>query len=253
MNIARGYQANCVLEDGSVFTLGGSWSGGVGNKHGEVWTEAAGWKRLTGVPITPMLSNDPSRNFGGDSHFWLFPAPNGRVFHAGPGVNMHWIGTQGDGSVSVIGPRGDDEFSVNGNAVMYDIGKILKTGGGPAYEGVNANANSYVIDINDGVQVRKIAPNGLRARVPQQRGAAQRPGRDHRRPDLCERVHRQQRRAQARVVRPGDRDLHARCRPLPWVATTTAWPCCCPMRASCRQAAGFAVRAVLPTILTCRS
>ena len=158
MNIARGYQANCVLEDGSVFTLGGSWSGGVGNKHGEVWTEASGWKRLSGVPITPMLSNDPSRNFGGDSHFWLFPAPNGRVFHAGPGMNMHWIGTQGDGSVSVIGPRGDDEFSVSGNAVMYDIGKVLKIGGGPAYEGVNANANSYIIDINNGVQVRKIAP-----------------------------------------------------------------------------------------------
>lgn len=158
MNIARGYQANCVLEDGSVFTLGGSWSGGVGNKHGEVWTEAAGWRRLNSVPITPMPSNDPSRNFGGDSHFWLFPAPNGRVFHAGPGVNMHWIGTQGNGSVTSAGPRGDDQFSVNGNAVMYDIGKILKTGGGPAYEGTNANANSYIIDVNDGATVRKIAP-----------------------------------------------------------------------------------------------
>ena len=158
MNIARGYEANCVLEDGSVFTLGGSWSGGVGNKHGEVWTEAAGWKRLTGVPIDSMLSVDPSRNFGGDSHFWMFPAPNGKVFHAGPGVDMHWIGTQGVGSVSTVGPRGDDQFSVNGNAVMYDIGKLLKTGGGPAYEGVNANANSYIIDINAGATVRKITP-----------------------------------------------------------------------------------------------
>ena len=158
MNIARGYEANCVLEDGSVFTLGGSWSGGVGNKHGEVWTEAAGWRRLTGVAIDSMLSSDPSRAFGGDSHFWMFPAPNGKVFHAGPGVDMHWIGTQGAGSVSTVGPRGDDQFSVNGNAVMYDIGKLLKTGGGPAYEGVNANANAYVIDINADAQVRKITP-----------------------------------------------------------------------------------------------
>ena len=164
MNIARGYEANCVLEDGSVFTLGGSWSGGVGNKHGEVWTEVAGWRRLTGVPINTMLSSDPSRSFGGDSHFWMFAAPNGKVFHAGPGVEMHWIGTQGPGSVSTIGPRGDDQFSVNGNAVMYDIGKVLKTGGGPAYEGVNANANSYVIDLNNGAQVRKI-PSMAYARV----------------------------------------------------------------------------------------
>ncbi len=158
MNIARGYEANCVLEDGSVFTLGGSWSGGSGNKHGEVWTEASGWRRLSGVPITSMLSSDPSRAFGADSHFWMFPAPNGRVFHAGPGVAMNWIATQGNGSVAPAGPRGDDQFSINGNAVMYDIGKILKTGGGPAYEGTNANANAYVIDINDGATVRKIAP-----------------------------------------------------------------------------------------------
>jgi hypothetical protein len=40
MNIPRGYQANTLLRDGSVLTLGGSWSGGVGNKHGEVWTAA---------------------------------------------------------------------------------------------------------------------------------------------------------------------------------------------------------------------
>uniref|UniRef100_UPI0017B24B5A DUF4082 domain-containing protein n=1 Tax=Methylibium sp. TaxID=2067992 RepID=UPI0017B24B5A len=158
MNITRGYNANCVLEDGSVFTLGGSWSGGVGNKHGEVWTEAAGWRRLTGVPIDTMLSVDTTRNFGGDSHFWLVTAGNGKVFHAGPGMQMHWIGTQGVGSVAPAGPRGDDEFSVNGNVVMYDVGKLLKTGGMRGYEGVPANANAYVIDINAGVQVRKIAP-----------------------------------------------------------------------------------------------
>ena len=45
MNTARGYNANTILADGSVLTLGGSWSGGVGNKHGEGWTEAGGWRR----------------------------------------------------------------------------------------------------------------------------------------------------------------------------------------------------------------
>ena len=43
MNIPRAYQANTLLRDGSVLTLGGSWSGGVGNKHGEVWTATGGW------------------------------------------------------------------------------------------------------------------------------------------------------------------------------------------------------------------
>ncbi len=162
MNIPRGYQANTLLADGAVLTLGGSWSGGVGNKHGEVWTAASGWRRLSGVPIDPFLSPDPSRNFGGDSHFMLLPAGNGKVFHAGPGINMHWIDTTGNGRVTDAGPRGDDEFSVSGTAVMFDAGKILKVGGGPGYDSVNANANSYVIDVSADVTVRKIAPMAYR-------------------------------------------------------------------------------------------
>ncbi len=161
MNVARGYQANCVLQDGSVLTLGGSWSGPVGGKHAEIWTQAQGWRMLPGVPVTPMLSADPfpiNAYYSNDSHFWLLPAGNGKVFHAGPGFAMHWIDTQGNGSVTAAGPRGDDEFSINGTVAMYDIGKILKNGGAAAYEDLNANANSYVIDINAGVKVRKIAP-----------------------------------------------------------------------------------------------
>jgi hypothetical protein len=36
--------------DGSVFTLGGSFSGGVGNKHGEIWRpETESWTYLPNV------------------------------------------------------------------------------------------------------------------------------------------------------------------------------------------------------------
>ncbi len=159
MTIPRGYNANTILHDGSVFTLGGSWSGGVGNKHGEVWTEAVGWRRLTGVSVDPMLSVDSSRNFGGDSHYWLIPQGNGRVLYAGPGVNMQWIDTRGNGAVAPAGRRGDDQFSVSGTAVMYAPGKMLKVGGSPGYEGFDANANAYVIDTTGGsAVVRKLAP-----------------------------------------------------------------------------------------------
>ena len=159
MNIPRGYNANTILADGSVLTLGGSWSGAVGNKHGEVWTEAGGWRRMSGIPIDPMLSADASRNFGGDSHFWLIPTGHGRVLHAGPGVNMHLLDTRGNGAVQPLGLRGDDLFSVSGTAVMYDIGKVLKLGGSSLYEGADANANAYVIDTNGGgAAVRKLAP-----------------------------------------------------------------------------------------------
>jgi galactose oxidase len=47
---------------------------------------------------------------------------------------------------------------MNGNAVMYDIGKILKVGGAPAYEEADANANAYIIDISSGTAlVKKVA------------------------------------------------------------------------------------------------
>jgi YVTN family beta-propeller protein len=155
MQIARAYQGTTPLHDGSVLTLGGSWAGGNGNKHGELWTDGA-WRRLPGVLIDPFLSVDASRDFGGDSHLWLLPAGNGRVFHAGPGINMNWIDTAGSGRVLPLGRRSDDEFSINGGAFMYDYGRILKVGGGPGYDSVNSNANSYVIELGAGVEVRKI-------------------------------------------------------------------------------------------------
>ncbi|APW39155.1 hypothetical protein RD110_19660 [Rhodoferax koreense] len=158
MQITRGYNANTLLQDGSVFTLGGSFSGGQGNKHGEVWTASAGWKRLTGVPVDNMVGPDSAGVYRGDNHMWLLPTGNGMVLHAGPSANMNWIDTRGNGSVTPAGRRGDDAYSMSGTAVMYDVGKILKAGGSPSYQNVNATAGSYIIDVNDGLQVRKIAP-----------------------------------------------------------------------------------------------
>jgi galactose oxidase len=105
--------------------------------------------------VTP----DPDGMWRGDNHLWLFAQANGKVFQAGPGVAMHWIDTNGDGSVTDAGVRADDASSMNGNAVMYDIGKILKVGGAPAYENADASASAYVIDIGGAsAQVKKLAP-----------------------------------------------------------------------------------------------
>lgn len=163
MNIPRGYPGNTTLANGSVLTLGGSWSGGEGGKIGEVWTASGGWTRKTGIPAGPFTGPDPGGVFRGDNHLWLFPHTNGRVFHAGPTAAMHWITTAGNGSVTAAGNRGDDVYSMNGNAVMYDIGKILKTGGAPAYEEAYANASAFVIDLNANATRRVASMNYARA------------------------------------------------------------------------------------------
>jgi hypothetical protein len=161
MNIPRGYEADTVLTNGSVLTFGGSWSGGQGGKTAEVWTQGSGWNVLTNVPETNIIGPDPQGVYRGDNHLWLFDAPNGEVFHAGPSANMNWITTSGAGSITPAGNRGNDPYAINGNAVLYDVGMIMKTGGAPAYQDANAEANTYLININGGVgnvTVNQLAP-----------------------------------------------------------------------------------------------
>jgi galactose oxidase len=155
MNIPRGYQGTTPLSNGNVFTLGGSWSGGLGGKAGEVWDPNNGWTRLSGVPSTNVIGPDPQGVYRGDNHLWLFAQSNGTVFHAGPSSQMNWISTTGNGSIQSAGTRGIDAFSINGNAVMYDIGKILKVGGAVAYgqnftQPTYASDSVYKIDISKG-------------------------------------------------------------------------------------------------------
>ncbi|MEM6967310.1 MAG: PA14 domain-containing protein, partial [Bacteroidota bacterium] len=151
MNIARGYHSNVTLASGASLTIGGSWSGGVGGKNGEIWTSKSGWYQPNGIPVDVITDGTNSnQNPKLDDYFaWLWVAPNGKLFHAGPSQTMHWIDTDGVGSYTNAGLRGDDAYSASGTTVMYDIGKILKVGGAPTSgAGGNANGGTYTIDIN---------------------------------------------------------------------------------------------------------
>src|SRR5260370_42327361 len=71
---------------------------------------------------------------------------------------MNWIDTSGNGTITSAGNRADDPYSMNGKAVLYDVGLILKAGGAPAYQDANATTSTYTINIKNGVNVTKIAP-----------------------------------------------------------------------------------------------
>ncbi|BCJ46567.1 hypothetical protein GCM10010168_62060 [Actinoplanes ianthinogenes] len=167
MTTPRGYQASATLGDGRVFTIGGSWSGGWGgyngspHKAGEVWSPSTGWTALPGADAAPMLTADanPNGDYRKDNHAWLFAWSGGKVLQAGPSKAMNWYTTSGTGGVSPAGVRGDDGDAMNGNAVMYDTGKILTVGGAPNYENNNATANAYVLSVDgSAVTTRKVAP-----------------------------------------------------------------------------------------------
>ena len=135
MNIKRGYHSMTILDDGSVFTVGGSFSGGRGNKDGEIWDSSTeSWKRLHGIQAEQLSTSDAGGVYRADNHMWLFQSPNGRIFHAGPSRQMHWIEIGGSGSITESIVRGNDNDAMNGNAVMYDVGKILTVGGAENYD-----------------------------------------------------------------------------------------------------------------------
>ncbi|BAN26594.1 RICIN domain-containing protein [Caballeronia insecticola] len=159
MNISRGYQGSVTLSNGNVFLVGGSWNGGLGGKTGETWTPGSGWQINGAIVDDYILTNDAAGVFRADNHAWMFAVANGRVFHAGPSRAMHWFDTAGNGSVTAAGNRGNDSDAMNGNAVMYDIGKILTVGGAPSYDQSTATSNATLIDISSGTAVtRTIAP-----------------------------------------------------------------------------------------------
>ncbi len=158
MEISRGYQTSVTLSDGRVFTVGGSWSDRAGGKDGEVLdAQGTSWTRLPGITATSILTDDTQGVFRADNHAWLFADRGGSVFHAGPSDQMNWFTTDGDGTQTSAGLRSDSADAMNGNAVLYDAGKIITLGGAPDYgeePGTAprryATARAYAIDISGG-------------------------------------------------------------------------------------------------------
>jgi galactose oxidase len=159
MNIPRAYHGSVTLSNGSVFVIGGSWNGGWGNKTGETWTSGSGWRVNWSLLADYILTQDAGGIYRADNHAWLFAVANGRIFHAGPSQAMHWFDTAGNGTVTDAGKRANDTDAMNGNAVMYDIGKILAVGGAPSYEQSNATSNATLIDISTGTAKATALPS----------------------------------------------------------------------------------------------
>jgi NPCBM/NEW2 domain/Domain of unknown function (DUF1929) len=87
---------------------------------------------------------------------WMFVAPNGKVFYAGPRNRTVWLDT-GEGTWSNGVGAADGQYRKYGSSVMYDIGKILVLAGGPGDgtggcpEGSKCGyTSSKLIDINSG-------------------------------------------------------------------------------------------------------
>ncbi|CAI6334272.1 unnamed protein product [Periconia digitata] len=151
MTIGRGYQTSTILSNGKVFTIGGAYSGPREGKNGEIYDPATEeWTALPKADVKPMLTVDHEGIWREDNHAWLFGWKAGSVFQAGPSMDQHWYGTEGQGSVVKAGTR-DTEHAMCGIFVMYDAirGKILSAGGSPDYTDSNANKHAHITTIGE--------------------------------------------------------------------------------------------------------
>ncbi len=134
MNAGRWYPTNLLLPNGDMLVIAGTDTARrVGeNRLPQVWeAETQRWRNLTGAMLS--LRTYP----------WMFVAPNGQAFNAGPDPVARYLDTSGTGHwTEVAESLFGDRFA--GSAVMYDDGKIMVCGGGDNFP----TETVEVIDLN---------------------------------------------------------------------------------------------------------
>ena len=154
MNDPRWYNTSVALPNGRVWTVSGSGGSGTAER----WDNASGWSRLTGINWNTVLAEPGYINIW---HPLLLLAPDGRLIHFGPTDTMHWVTTDGGGSLSNTGTVvPGSHYPKEGAWVMFNEGRILVAGGGAnttanASDTTTGNSTNlaYIVDVRTGTPV----------------------------------------------------------------------------------------------------
>ena len=148
MHVGRWYNGAVQLPGGRVFTAVGD----PGSPYPELWTQEKGWDYLLGASLQTAVLDYPSLTEPKNWLPHLNLAPNGQIFHSGHTPQMNYIDVTGNGTVTPVSIRNDWDIS-NAPTSMYDVGKLLKTGGG-------AKTNrAIIIDLNGATPTKtEVAP-----------------------------------------------------------------------------------------------
>jgi hypothetical protein len=134
MAVGRWYPTVTPLRNGEMLITEG------GPDTPEVRTTAGGLRALTTAALNLPL------------YPWIDVAPDGRAFYSGPDQTMRSLDTTGGGAWQAFTQR-DGLNRSYGSHALYDVGKILVTGG------ASSSTDSRVIDINGAApQVSATAP-----------------------------------------------------------------------------------------------
>jgi hypothetical protein len=144
MNKGRWYPSNVTLANGDTLVMAGTFTTSVTptivNTLPQVLPSAGGsWRDLTTAKLD-SLPTYPS------IYPFLYLAPNGRVFNAGPQQMARYLDTSGTGIWTDVDASGLF-YRDYGSSVMYDEGKVLIVGGS-INETVTPTAKAEVIDLS---------------------------------------------------------------------------------------------------------
>jgi Galactose oxidase-like, Early set domain/Glyoxal oxidase N-terminus/Fibronectin type III domain len=120
MNNGRWYPTNTTLPNGDMLVISGTIDSSNNiNVEPQVWqTATTSWRYLTSADLALPF------------YPYMFVAPNGKVFCAGPSQTTRYLDVTGSGAWSTVG---NSNYGTRnwGSAVMYDDGKVLLMGGSP--------------------------------------------------------------------------------------------------------------------------
>lgn len=145
MNARRWYPTNTTLASGDVLTVAGQYNGTMNpdgtfpkiqNKLPQIYDpDTNTWRNLTDAQLQLPL------------YPYMYQAPDGRVFQAGPSTTTRYLDTSGTGAWQTLG---DSVYGYRdyGSSVMYAPGKILILGGSHDYTDAVTN-DAEVINLND--------------------------------------------------------------------------------------------------------
>ncbi|PYV12685.1 MAG: kelch domain-containing protein, partial [Acidobacteria bacterium] len=134
MNAGRWYPTNTTLSNGEVLVVQGTIDQVTTDDLPQVYNPATNTIRdLTSARLA-LWKFYP----------FMFVAPNGKVFEAGPSATTGYLDTSGTGTWTSMGDTQSGWFREDGNGVMYDVGKVLILGGGSS----PPTASAEVIDLN---------------------------------------------------------------------------------------------------------
>jgi PKD repeat protein len=130
MRAGRWYPSSATLANGEMVVVGGNEENHALNLYPEVWT-GTGWRLLAGAPLQMPW------------YPFVFAAPNGQMFLAGPDPMSRYLNASGSGAWTNVASSVRGVSRDRGSAVMYQPGKVLMVGGGDP-----PTNTAEVIDLN---------------------------------------------------------------------------------------------------------